>query len=56
MLLIITFQLGIILQNISRRVVDNVLIHISPSNIVPIVLKPERFLQNCQAGFGRCEH
>ena len=28
---------------------------ISPSNILPIVLKPERFLQNCQAGFGRCE-
>ena len=55
-LLTITFELGIILQNIWRRVVGNVLINISPSNILPIVLKPDRFLQNCQAGFGRCEH
>ena len=55
-LLTITFELGIILQNIRRRVVGNVLINISPSNILPIVLKPERFLQNGQAGFGRCEH
>ena len=51
-LLTITFELGIILQKIWRRVVGNVLINISPSNILPIVLKPERFLQNCQAGFG----
>ena len=41
-LLTITFALGIILQNIWRRVVDDVLINISPSNILPIVLKPER--------------
>ena len=38
-----------ILQNISRRIVGNVLIIISPSNILPILLKPERFHQKYQA-------
>ena len=38
-----------ILQNISRRVVGNVLINISPSDILPILLKPERFRQKCHA-------
>ena len=52
----ITFELRMILQNICRRVVGNVLINISPSNILPIMLKPVNFHHNCQAGFGRCEH
>ena len=52
----ITFELRMILQNISRRVVGNVLINISPSNILPIMLKPVNFHQHCQAGFGRCEY
>ena len=38
-----------ILQNIWRRVVGNVLINISPSIILPILLKPERFHKKCQA-------
>ena len=50
-LLTITLELRMILQNISRGVVGSVLMNISPSNILPIVLKSERFHQNCQAGF-----
>ena len=38
-----------ILQNISRRVVDNVLINISPSTIFLNMLSLKRFHQNCQA-------
>ena len=38
-----------ILQNIWRSVVGNVLINISPSIILPILLKPERFHKKCQA-------
>ena len=34
-----------ILQNISKRVVGNVLINISPSNILPIMLKPKLFIK-----------
>ena len=37
-----------ILQNISRRVVGNDLITISPSNILPIMLWLGRFQQNCR--------
>ena len=47
--LTITFELGIILQNIRRRVVGIVLINISPSNILPIMLYAARYHQNCQA-------
>ena len=39
-----------ILQNICGRVVGNVLLNISPFNILPIVLKHERLHTNCQAG------
>ena len=38
-----------ILQNIWRRVVGNVLINISPSNIFPNMLLPQRFHLHCQA-------
>ena len=38
-----------ILQNIWRRVVGNVLINISPSKIFQASLSFERFIQNCQA-------
>ena len=48
-LLTITFELHEILQNISRKVVGNVLINISPSNIFSNMLSFERFHQNCQA-------
>ena len=41
----ITFELRMILQNICRRVVGNVLINISPSNILPIMLKPVNFIK-----------
>ena len=51
-----TFNFCTSRPDIWRRVVGNVLIMICPSNILPIVLKPEIFLQNCQAGFGRCEY
>ena len=54
--MMITFELRMILQNILRRVVGNVLINISPPNILPIMMQFERFLQNCQAGSGSCEH
>ena len=45
-----------ILQNIWRKIVDNVLMNISPSNIFLRVRLTARFHQNCQATFGRCEH
>ena len=48
-LLAITLKLGMILQNISRRVVDNVLNAISPPTIFPNILLPARFHRNCQA-------
>ena len=47
-LLTITFKLMMISQNISRRVVGNVLVNISPSNISLTMLSPARFHQNCQ--------
>ena len=52
----ITLLLRMILQNTSRRVVGNVWINISPSNIFLIVHLPARFDQNCQAVFRRCEY
>ena len=48
-LLKITLELTMILQNISRRVVGNVLISISPSNSFLNMLSLKRFHQNCQA-------
>ena len=48
-LLAITLELRIILQNISRRVVGYVLMNVSPSNIFQIMLVSDRFLQNRQA-------
>ena len=55
-LLTITFEMGMILQKIWRGVVGNVLTIISHSNILPILQKSERFHQNSQTGFSRCEH
>ena len=55
-LLTITSELSLILQNIWRRVVGNVLNNISHSNIFPVLLLPARFHQNRQAAFGRREH
>ena len=51
-LLTTTKELGMILRNISRRVVGNVVIHISPSNIFPTLHLTGRFNQNFQAAFG----
>ena len=45
----VTLELTIILQNISRRVVGNVLINIPPSNMFLILHLPAIFHQNCQA-------
>ena len=45
----ITLKLRIILQNIWRRVVGNVLMNISPSNTFLTLLLPAIFHQNCQA-------
>ena len=45
-----------ILQNIWKKVVGNVLVKISLSNILLTLLLPARFHQNCQAAFGCCEH
>ena len=55
-LLRITLDVIMILQNISGRVVGYVLVHISPSNIFVTMLLPARFHQKCQAAFGRCKH
>ena len=44
-----------IIPNILWRVVGSVLTNISPSNIFPTLLLPERFHQNCKAAFGACE-
>ena len=52
-LLTITLELKIILQNISRRVVGS---DISLSNIFLTMHLPEIFHQNDQAAFDRCEH
>ena len=41
--------LRIMLQNILRGIVGNVLINFSPSNIFLTLLWSERFHQNCQA-------
>ena len=48
-LLTITLKLRMILQNISRGVVGNVLINVSPSNIFLTLLLPAIFHQNCKA-------
>ena len=45
----ITLELIRILQNISRRVVGNVLINISPSTIFLDMISLQRFYQHCQA-------
>ena len=55
-LLTITFELRMISQNIWRRVVGNVLINISPSNIFLTLLLPVWFYQICQSAFGRCDN
>ena len=44
-----------ILQNIWGRVVGNVVINISPSNIFQKMLLIEKYIQNCQACFGLSE-
>ena len=55
-LLAIPLILRIILQNIWRRVVDDVLINISPSNIFLTFLLPASFHQKCKADLGCSEH
>ena len=55
-LMTITCKLRIILQNIGRRVVGSIVGNISYSIIIPIMLFPEIFHQNCQAAFGHCGH
>ena len=52
-LMTIISKLRIVLQNISKRVISNVLINISPSNIFLNMLLPALCHQNCQAAFGR---
>ena len=54
-LLKITLETGMVLQIILRRVVGNVLINISHSNIFQALLSLEIFTQNHQAAFGRTE-
>ena len=54
-ILTIPLKLRVVLQNIWRRVVVNVLIKISPSNIFLTFLLPTWFYQYCRATFGRCE-
>ena len=44
-----------ILQNIWGRVVGNVMINISPSNIFQKILLKDKYIQNCQACFGLFE-
>ena len=48
-LLKISLDLIRILQNISRRVVDNVLINITPSKFFLDMISLQRFNENCQA-------
>ena len=48
-LLEITLELTMIFKNISRRVVGNVLINISPSKVFLNMRSLQRFHQNCQA-------
>ena len=55
-LLAITLESKMIVKNIWRRVVGNVLMNISPSTFFLTVLQPARFHQNCQAALGSCEH
>ena len=52
----ITLELTLILLNISRRVVGNILINISPSNIFSTMFLLARLHQKCQAALGRCGH
>ena len=56
LLLMINFDLRMILQNLWRRVVGNVLMNISPSNILLTMLLPTKYHQSCSAAFGRCAH
>ena len=55
-ILIITVELGMILENILRRVVVNILIKKSSSNIFPTILSTGKYHQNCQAAFGCLRH
>ena len=55
-LLIITLELRVILQNIHRKVVNIIMINISPPDIFSYMLLLERFNQNFQTGFGHREH
>ena len=55
MLLTITKKLRMILQNILRRVVDNVPTNIAPSNNFLIMLLHAKFHHKFQAAFGHCE-
>ena len=50
------WNVRIILQHISRRVVGSVLSNISHSFFFPIMLLLERFYQLCKDAFGHCEH
>ena len=52
----ITLELTIISENISRRVIGNVLINILQSIVSLIMLLPAIFHQNCLAAFGCCGH
>ena len=54
-LLKITLELTMILQNIWGGVVGNVVINITPSNIFPKMRLIEKYIRNCQACFGLFE-
>ena len=53
--LTITQELRVILQNISMRVVDNVLNDISPLTIPLTLFLPAKFHEMCQTAFCCCE-
>ena len=55
-LLTITSYSRMVSQNISRGVLVNVLMNISPSNIFPNVLLPVEFHQNCPSVLCYGEH
>ena len=56
MLRTITLEVGMILQNIWKRIVCIVRINISPSNIFPFMLSLESYPQHCQATFWHCKN
>ena len=56
LLLTITLRLRMVLQDIWRKVVGNILINSSPSNIFQTLLLPSKYHWNREAAFGRCEY